>query len=203
MSSEGSVTHWISQLQAGNSAAAQPLWERYFQQLVQLARKKLHGSPCRAVDEEDVALSAFDSFCRAAENQRFPLLTDRDNLWRLLVVLTARKALHAVRDERRQKRGGGHVLDETALAGAFPEDGEVGLDAVIGSEPTPDFAARVAEECRHLLDLLDDDLRLIAVSRMEGYSTEEIARRLGCAPRTVERKLKRIRGIWALESPSS
>src|SRR5216683_2720571 len=140
MSSAGSVTHWIGQLQAGNSAAAQPLWERYFQQLVHLARKKLQGSPRRAVDEEDVALSAFDSFCRAAENQRFPLLTDRDSLWRLLVVMTARKAVHEIRDERRLKRGGGHVLDETALGGDSPEDGEAGLDAVIGPEPTPDFA---------------------------------------------------------------
>src|SRR5262249_38481019 len=115
MSSDGSVTHWIGQLQAGNPATAQPLWERYFQQLVRLARKKLQGSPRRAADEEDVALSAFDSFCRAAEAHRFPNLADRDDLWRLLVVLTARKALHQSRDECRLKRGGGHVLDENAL----------------------------------------------------------------------------------------
>ena len=198
MSSAGSVTHWIGQLQAGNPAAAQPLWERYFQQLVRLARKKLQGSPRRVADEEDVALSAFDSFCRAAENRRFPLLVDRDSLWRLLVVLTARKALRVRRDERRQKRGGGHVLDENALAMEEP-----GLDQVIGSEPTRDFAAQVAEEYRRLLDLLGDtELRSIAVSRMEGYSTEEIAGRLGCAPRTVERKLRRIRSQWSAESPS-
>jgi hypothetical protein len=121
MSSEGSVTHWIGQLQAGNAAAAQPLWERYFQRLVYLARKKLQGVPLRAADEEDVALSAFDSFCRAAEDRRFPTLTDRDSLWRLLVILTARKALHLIRDERRLKRGGGGVLDETALEAAARE----------------------------------------------------------------------------------
>jgi DNA-directed RNA polymerase specialized sigma24 family protein len=202
MSSEGSVTDWIGQLQAGNSAAAQPLWERYFHQLVHLARKRLQGSPRRAADEEDVALSAFDSFCRAAEQQRFPLLADRDDLWQVLVMLTARKALHVIRDERRQKRGGGRVLDENALAGAAPGD-DAGLDAVIGAEPTPDFAAQVAEQYRRLLDLLgDDELRRIAVSRMEGYSTEEIAGRLGCAPRTVERKMRRIRGLWSTEAPS-
>jgi DNA-directed RNA polymerase specialized sigma24 family protein len=184
MASEGSVTHWIGQLQAGNPAAAQPLWERYFQQLVHLARKKLQGRPRRAADEEDVALSAFDSFCRAAEAKRFPQLADRDDLWRLLVALTARKASHFVRDECREKRGGGHILDERMLTSG---DG-AGLDQIIGAEPTPDFAAQVAEECRRLLDLLGDDkLRFIAISRMEGYSTEEIAGRLGCAPRTVER----------------
>ena len=36
MSSSGSVTHWVRLLQAGDHAAAQPLWERYFQQLVRL-----------------------------------------------------------------------------------------------------------------------------------------------------------------------
>jgi DNA-directed RNA polymerase specialized sigma24 family protein len=201
MSSEGSVTHWIGQLQAGNIAAAQPLWERYFQRLVLLARKKLHGAPRRAADEEDVALSAFESFCRAAEDRRFPTLVDRDSLWRLLVILTARKALHQIRDERRQKRGGGHVLDETALGTATREGHEAGLDQVIGTEPTPEFAAQVAEECRRILGLLDsDELRLIAVSRMEGYSTAEIAGRLNCAPRTVERKLQRIRSLWSAEN---
>src|SRR6266851_7408636 len=201
MSSAGSVTHWIGQLQAGNSAAAQPLWERYFLQLVRLARKKLQGSPRRAVDEEDVALSAFDSFCRAAENQRFPLLTDRDSLWRLLVVLTARKALHVIRDERRQKRGGGHVLHENALDGAAPGQEEAGLDQVIGAEPTPDFAAQFAEECRCLLDRLGKtELRSIALWKLEGFTNDEIAEKLECVSRTVERKLARIRKIWEKET---
>jgi DNA-directed RNA polymerase specialized sigma24 family protein len=202
MASDGSVTHWIGQLQAGDSTAAQPLWERYFIRLVHLARGKLQGQPRRAADEEDVALSAFDSFCRAAEARRFPALADRDSLWRLLVTLTARKALHLIRDERRDKRGGGHVLDEAALAAGQRDDTEAGLDRVVAAEPTPEFAARVAEECRRLLDLLgEDELRVIAVSRMEGYSTEEIAGRLGCAPQTVERKVRRIRGLWSTECP--
>ena len=62
---EASVTHWINQLKAGDPDAAQKLWERYFRRLVSLARKKR-----RAADEEDVALSAFDSFCRGAEQDR-------------------------------------------------------------------------------------------------------------------------------------
>jgi ECF sigma factor len=53
-----------------------------------------------------VASSAFASFCRGAEGGRFPLLADRDDLWRLLVPITARKALHLARDERSQERDG-------------------------------------------------------------------------------------------------
>lgn len=190
MSSEGSITRWIGQLQAGNLDAAQPLWERYFRQLVSLARHKLHAARPQVADEEDVALSAFDSFCRGLKRGRFPDLQDRDNLWKLLVVLTARKACHLMRDELRQKRGGGQKAS-----------GADDLEQVVAEEPSPDFAAEVAENCQRLLDLLgDEELRAIALSKMEGYTTEEIANQLECAPRTVERKLRLIRSLWEKES---
>ena len=200
MVSKGSVTCWIGQLQAGDPGAAQHLWERYFRRLVGLARKKLRDTPRRVADEEDVALSAFDSFCRGARRGRFPRLDDRDNLWRLLVAVTARKAFDQVRDARAQKRGGGTVNGESALRG--PDGSPAGLDQVVGREPTPAFAAQVADECRRLLDLLaDPELRSVAVWKMEGDTTEQIAAKLACAPSTVERKLRRIRGLWAEARP--
>jgi DNA-directed RNA polymerase specialized sigma24 family protein len=197
MNQEGSVTQWLSLLQGGDNAAAQPLWERYFRRLVALARAKLHGAPRCAADEEDVALSAFDSFCRAAGAGRFPRLGDRDNLWHLLVLITSRKAAHLVRDETRQKRGGAGA--EQNRAGA----GEPGLEEVLGREPDPQFAAEVAEQCRRLLGRLGDpQLRAVALARMEGYSNEEVASQLGCTPRTVERKLQLIRSLWEKEGSS-
>ena len=180
MPSAGSVTHWLGLLKAGDHAAAQPLWERYFQHLVTLARARLWGASKRMADEEDVALSAFDSFCRGAAEGRFPQLLDRNDLCQLLVLITARKAIHLLQHERRQKRGGGKVQGETELAGA---DEEPLLAQVIGQEPTPEFAAQVTEECRRLLDQLGEgELRSIALWKMEGYTSEEIAARLGCVP---------------------
>jgi len=99
MSSAGSVTAWIGALKAGDHAAAQKLWERYYEQLVRLAREKLGGARRRAADEEDVVQSAFDSFCRGAGQGRFPQLRDRDNLWPLLIVITERKAFDLVQHE--------------------------------------------------------------------------------------------------------
>jgi hypothetical protein len=81
MSSPGSITCWIRDLKAGQRTATQPLWEHYFQQLVARASQKLAGLPRRA-DEEDVALSAFASFCRAAEKGRLSQLHDRHDLCR-------------------------------------------------------------------------------------------------------------------------
>src|SRR5713101_1490066 len=115
MSSDASVTGWIGQLKAGNQEAAQQLWNHYFQKLVRLARARLGGFPRRAVDEEDVALTAFDSFCRGAANGRFPQLSDRNELWHLLIVITARKVIDVRQHEKRQKRGGGAVRGEKAL----------------------------------------------------------------------------------------
>jgi len=201
MSSAGSVTLWIGRLQAGDPLAAQELWERYFRRLVGLARQKLHGIPRGAADEEDVALGAFDSFCRGADEGRFPQLHDRDDLWQLLVAITAHKALDLVRHESRQKRGGGAVLDEAALVDPGRADAEVnGLEQILGREPSPEFALQVAEERQRLLDKLGDDtLRSVAIWKMEGHSNDEIAARLGRAPRTVARKLRRIRILWSQE----
>jgi DNA-directed RNA polymerase specialized sigma24 family protein len=202
MSADGSVTFWIGQLKAGDPAAAQQLWQGYFQRLVGLARKRLQGASRRVADEEDVALSAFDSFCRGAARDRFPRLADRDDLWQLLVMITARKAVDLRQYEGRRKRGGGaaHVATGRDSDATSVDDA---LGQVIGREPTPEFAAQVAEECRRLLDLLTEpDLRAIALAKMEGHSSEQIAEQLGCVPRTVERKLALIRRLWGGEAGS-
>jgi DNA-directed RNA polymerase specialized sigma24 family protein len=198
MSSEKpSVSLWIQQLQSGDRDAAEKLWQRYFARLVGLARARLQGSPRRVADEEDVALSAFDSFCRGAEQGRFPRLDDRDDLWQLLVTITARKAYQLALHHRRQKRGGNAVLDEAALAGAAgPGAAEAGLEQLLGREPTPEFAAQAAEDYQRLLAALPhEELRAVARWKLEGYRNEEIAERLGCAPRSVGRKLHVIRAV--------
>ena len=202
MSPGGSVSHWIGQLKAGDQTAAQELWTRYFTQLVGLARHKLRGSRRRVADEEDVALSAFDSFCDGARRGRFPQLRDRNNLWALLVVITLRKAYDLVKYERRQKRGGGAVRGESALVGPpGASAGAAGLDQVLGRAPTPEVVAQAAENLERLLARLDTEvLRPVAVWKLEGYTNAEIAAKLGCVEGTVERKLRVIRSLWKQES---
>ena len=195
---DGSVTRWIGDLAASGDvdSAAQKLWERYFDRLVHLARDRLRAMSRGPADAEDAALSAFDSFCRGAAAGRFPRLDARDDLWALLVTITVRKASDQVRRERRQKRGGGRVRGEQELSQADPGAGG-GLDELVGREPTPELAAMMAEQYLHLLEgLADETLRRIATWKLEGYSIEEIAARLGCGRRTIERKLGVIRSSW-------
>ncbi len=203
MPSEGSVSRWMDLVKEGDEDAAQKLWERYFEQLVGLARSQLRGLPKGPADEEDVVVSTFDSFYRGAKAGRYPELKDRNNLWRLLIAMTANKAKDLARHERRQKRGGGKVLNEAALIGQAESRPSPLLD-VISRDPTPEFAAELAEDVERRLEALDDKLlRQIALWKMEGHQNEEIAEKLGCVTRTVERKLQLIRRLWTEEADSS
>ncbi|MHC4406108.1 MAG: ECF-type sigma factor [Planctomycetota bacterium] len=202
MSSGGSVTHWFDQVQRGDSLAAQALWERYFPELVRLARRKLHGTRRGAADEEDVALSVMDSVFDAAQKGRFPSLADRHDLWRLLIRVTANKVIDLKRRETRQRRGGGRVRGDSALGGADSDSGHEGLAQAIGNTPTPEFVAIMAEECRRLLERLNKpELHEVAQAKMEGYTNQQIADKLDCSERTVERYLERIRTKWRPELP--
>ena len=145
-------------------------------------------------------MSAFDSLCAGLARGRFPQLGDREDLWKLLVVITTRKVMAQTRRQLREKRGGGLVRPAADLADPCPDEDDI-LASAVGSEPTPEFAAMVAEEYRCLLERLDDDvLRKVAVLRMEGHTSDEIALKLGCARRTVARQLALIRRILSCDS---
>ena len=196
MTTSGSVSRWLNRLQAGDREAAQQLWQRYFHRLVFLARGKLQAVPRAAADEEDVALSAFDSFCRRAEQGQFPQLADRDDLWEVLALLTARKAHDLVEYETRGKRDWRKVQPETE-AGASPDAQEPLLLRLAAQEPDPAFAAEMADQYRQLFaELGDDELRTIAMRKLEGFTNEEIAGELDYAVATVERRLQLIRRTW-------
>jgi DNA-directed RNA polymerase specialized sigma24 family protein len=150
----------------------------------------LSDCPRRVLDEEDVALSAFDSLCRGARAGRFPRLDDRDDLWQILVLITLRKVADLRLSEGRKARRVGVVRSLSDLS-----DEE--LASLTGDDPTPELAAELADECRARMERLGDPtLRSVATLRLEGYTNKEIAARLGCSLPTVERKLQRIRHIW-------
>jgi RNA polymerase sigma factor (sigma-70 family) len=190
---DGSITHWIHEIKGGNRDAAQHLWERYFSRLVALAKIRIGDSSRRISDEEDVAAQVFESFWKAAESGRFPDLSDRDSLWRLLVKMTGRSVIDRQRRQNRQRRGGGRVRGESVFQHSADRE-QPALADVIGLEPTPEFVVMMREQVVGLLNLLDsDELRQLALAKMEGRTNKEIAADLDCSERTVERRLKLIR----------
>jgi len=194
---EDHLTTWLTELQQGDERAAQEIWEEYFDRLVRLAKGKLRGVPGRSFDEEDVALSAMNSFIQGAKKGSFPKLDDHSDLWRLLVTITARKAQKHLRQRYAQKRGGGNVRGESVFMKADDHGDGPGIGAVMGDAPTPALAAEFAESCANMIDVLGDQvMQEVARLKLEGHTNAEIADQLGCTERTVERKLNIIREKW-------
>lgn len=197
MSTQGSVTLLLKAVERGDELAAQRLWERYYAQLLRIARAKMTGVASRAFDEQDVVLNAFEACYRGLQVGRYPNINDRHDLWRLLISLTSRKTIDGIRREQRQKRGGGQVLLEADMGRPGHDSNDGRLADFEGAEPTPEFAAMLAEDLKLRLDSLPSDvLREICLWKIEGFTNEEIAAKLKCTTRTVERKLELIRKQW-------
>ena len=148
-------------------------------------------------DEEDVALSAIPLTMRGSRQGRFPRLDDRDDLWRILVHLTACKAFDRRRHELPAEAGRRGVVRESDLIAHGDVNARRPLDQLIGAEPTPEFAAMMAEEYRRRLETLEDpNSRLIAERKLACYTNQEIAQGLHVSLRTVTLKLELIRKRW-------
>jgi RNA polymerase sigma factor (sigma-70 family) len=179
-----SITRLILKVQDGRDSAVGPLLEAYFDRLVRLARQRLQSLPGLAGYDEDVALRSFHSMCQRVRDPARPLpVAGRADLWRLLATRTISRAVDLIRRHRPGEVAGDHDVEQ-----------------LLAREPTAEEVAEMADECRRLLDQLDEpELRQIALWKVEGFTNEEIAVRLDCVPRTVERKVSRIRGLWQHE----
>ena len=144
-------------------------------------------------DHDDVTQEAFDAFSAALAEGRYPEVGGSDELWRLLAVITIRKASDLARAESSQRRGGDAVvvsLNDSGLAAAPPAS----------EDANPELAAAMTDESRRLLRVLaDPELETVALLKFEGYTNDEIAEKLGYTRRTIQRMLNRIKGVWSHE----
>jgi DNA-directed RNA polymerase specialized sigma24 family protein len=194
MSNEPSASSLISKLRSGDEDAARILWDRFFAQLLTLTRGRLQSSSRAMEDEEDIVLSAMKSFCIGVRNGRFPELAGRESLWRLLLTITLRKLSTKQNYDKRSKRDVSRLKSSSLDA----EAQEAEVNAFISRELNPDVAAQCAEQIGRLLESLEhDDLKKVALMKMEGYTNNEIATEIVCSQTSVERKLRTIRSIWS------
>ena len=200
MSSEGSVTAWLPRFKEGDPAAEEWLVGSYFERVASLARKQLGLAPRRDADEEDVANSVFKIFLERAKNGGFKQLHNRDDLHRILLMLTKRRAIDYFRRTTRRTR---LEVGESAVAWNGTADSAIPFDQIARVEAPRDLVAEISDEIRELFhDIECEELHLdkIAMWRLEGYSVSEIASRLECLPRTVYRRLKLIQKRWLVRA---
>jgi RNA polymerase sigma factor (sigma-70 family) len=198
MSHDGSVTRLIHDLRSEDPAvrevAARLIWQRYFHSLLELARSHLDKRVRRRTDEEDVAQSMYKSFCLRQQRGEFDL-AGRDDLWRLLVTITLRKVRNAVGAQKTRKRD---IAREQPIAADNARNSRRWmLEEMDAAVPTPAEAMVLNEALERRLDALgDSELRQISLWRLEGYTNREIAQRLDCTERSIERKVSRVRTVW-------
>jgi len=187
----GSITRLIPAIHEGDAYAIEQLWQRYVRRVEGLVRPVVQGLTPGAGNEEDVAQSAFRAFFDVAANNKAIQLESRDELWRLLVTISRRKATDRVRHELRDRRGG--------EARRRPE----GIENVTADTASPSEITELQDLLDHLMLALesagDEKLKSIALMRLEGLSTQEIAEQLNCTIRTIQRKLHILERLWTSE----
>jgi len=196
MAEESSISLHLQRLRSANPIAAQRLWELFFERVARIAGGRLPRGLRRVADEEDIALSVLDTVFKRVRRGEFSDLADRHGLWQLLVTITERKANNLIRNEMRQKRGGGRLVDLSTLVSERDAD-QSGFEKMIASFVTPEFTACMKEECNRLLHVLDQEAKQIAIMKFEGFTNEEIALGLNRSLPTIERRLKVIRSLWS------
>jgi DNA-directed RNA polymerase specialized sigma24 family protein len=187
MDHPGTITRIIRDLEGADQprrdSAVRELWERFFADLTNYARRRLRAmnAPVGSADEEDAAARAFSKVCRGIERGQLKL-ANRVDLTRVLRSATAREAF-------------------TLLARAGAAGSRAGGEAILEQIPDPalppDLLLLAFDACQRLLGLLEtDELRQVAVWKLVGHTNEAIAAKLGRSSATVERTLSRIRETW-------
>jgi DNA-directed RNA polymerase specialized sigma24 family protein len=197
MQLEDTVTDWIHALKDGDEWAAEQLWQRFADRLLEIARKRLGDKPRGAADEEALVVSIFEDLCRGVREGRFPNLHDRDDLWQILLMLTKRGATSRRPRELAAKRDGSQDRRDSIFrrVGSWNDGGDT--EQLTDTIAAPELAIHIADDLGPLLGKLNDGtLVRIAVDKLHGYTNEEIADRLGISLRSVERKIRLIQTIW-------
>ena len=194
------VTEWMRHLQDGDERAAKRLWVHFVDRLQNSLKQKLQPNTQRVYDEEDAAQSAFFSLCRGMAAGRYPDLADRASLWNLLLTIAARKVNHRHRYDHQQRRD---IKRTEELSLVLKDSDRSTMERPLKSaEPTPEYLASFHETWNLLFDSLpDESLRDVSRMKIEGFTDEEIARKLGYTDRTIRRKVERIRRVWQEAMP--
>ena len=186
------MTRVFCELMNGDQDAATQLWKFLQKRLLRLSKNVTQRRSGLGYDEQDVAQSAFFALCDGCETQRYSEVANRDELWRLLTVITVNKARKKAAFESRLRRGGNfHRI----------ENGQQILDLLADRSLDPQFSLVAQEECTRLLNLLGKkELQMVAILKVDGFTNEEVASRLGCTRRAVQRRLALIRDLWSEEA---
>ncbi len=203
MQDDSDITVWIDGLRQSDPTSAERIWRHFLKRLLAATRGRIATSTRSRYDEEDAAQSAFLSLCSGMVDGRFPDVDDRNSLWHLLLKITSRKISARHRYDHRQQRSVSRSVQESAIG--ITGVGK-GLDALPSGDPSPEFSSEFKDTCDQLFAGLEgNSLEQVGLLKMEGHTDSEVASKLNCSRRTVQRRLEVIRPNWLelLDAPMS
>jgi RNA polymerase sigma-70 factor (ECF subfamily) len=181
------MSTWLARVLTGEPGFEAQLVARYSERLLVLARRQLPTCIRSRVDPEDVVQSVYRSFFQRLHQRQFAFEQSHD-LWRLLAAMTFRKASNAVkfhlRDRRDSRRDQPLTPDQELEESREAEAHAADLDLLVGC-------------LQQLLGALSETRREIVVRRLQGELIQDIARRVGCSRRTVNRVLTQVQEVAA------
>lgn len=193
-SSLGSISRAIASLEGQDEVAAELIWNRYFRRLCEYCDVLIYQRHQKHISADEIASSAFLALFDGIKNRRFEQVRNRDELWQMLTLIAARKAINRGLAQDRQRRGGGKVRGSSA----FDHRSIDNVTDYLQRELDPQEYLELEELSEQLLGALTiENLKTIAIWRMAGFSNDEMAKKLNCSVRTIERKLNLIREIWS------
>lgn len=177
----------IERCRSGDQDAARELFDAYVARLVPLARRRISQRLASRVDPEDIVQSVFRTFFARLKDDKFEI-NDQDDLFRLLMRITVHKTLRQIAHHKAAKR-------DPSLELAQSDSAQEQLLQLLTTEPTPEATVTFLDQLEHFMGQLQATDREILTLRLQGFSTEEIAQKLGSYDRKIRRVLERIRDV--------
>lgn len=177
----------IAAYKAGSESAARKLFDRYCEKLMRLARRRIGQRMASRIDPEDAVQSAFRTFFARVKSDQFTFDGESD-LFKLLVRLTVNKTLRQIAHHRAAKRDPGREAGQGS-------DEEGLLDHITADEPPPEVQVALLEEFERFLEQLPEFDRKVLGMKFEGYTTSEIAAKLGSYDRKIRRVFERAAAV--------
>ena len=172
----------LGRFQNGDQDAATSIYLRYVRRLLALVRNQSSAELAARVEADDIVQSVFRTFFRRAVHGEYEV-PEGDELWKLFLVIAVNK-----------------IRSTTEFYHAAKRD----IRRTVGGELADRFGGRSAdEEAARTLKMVVDELlaklspthEQVVRLRIDGCEVNEIADRLKCSKRSVERVLQGFRQL--------
>lgn len=172
------LTDLYRQHRGGDVEATEQLFFYFAERLSRLAQRYLSPKLAPRVDGGDVMQSALKSFLVRASAGQFRIENSQD-MWKLLVTITVRKARQQVRVHNAEIRAVDREVPQ-------PLAGEVSIVDQLTEEPSVAEAVACAEEIDRLVKDDPPEYARVLELRLADYSIREIADELRLTKGTIE-----------------